>query len=819
VPLRYARGNVLFGRRGEASSLFRLPEVSYALLPDEDKWSWLWAMASLALRAQTDFSIWRVQRRYPAEQYVAQAVDLVDERYQNPAAWRSWLAAHQRHLAGMESHLPEVFLRLGQRGTGRPARGISRTLDELVRHVHDAVGLGATEPIGRREIDALVEEESRLLSRIRAALPAAERATTREVQWLLRRAAVRHVAEPELDQWWRPNALVVESDNGEAVFEPREADWVRHGNAVICREDDHLIVSGDEAVSHQAFLTIGAMPEEAEFPGPQAELLLAPVEAVGFPVDVAMHCRWIANRKAVAEVQKAVIDASTAIRDAEEGAQRPDERKLMLRELGRALEAYLKSESRPPLLEATISFAIGAPDLLELRRRTSALREQLAGLAVYQPAGLQERLYYDHLPTAGGAGVLDYADMLTLEQFGALMPIGTRKVGHARGVYIGHTVAAGRPRGPVRLDLTAPASDHLPTAVFMAGRQGSGKTVAAQLLAYAAAMRGSYAITADPKPDHNLVALPGLAASARTIGLEADERFRGTLDPLVTAPQHGGLREEVAVSYLLEVLPEDPRRGGRETEIVYAVRDAMRDDACGGLLSVLDRLRAGNEDGRDTARRLAAVSDAGLGILAFGDGSTARGFDEIERVTTFTMAGVELPAAEVPREHYTRADRLAVATFKLLAAHVMWLVTQDPTTHKVVVLDEAWTFLGTQHGRALLDKLVRLGRRFNATVIIASQTIAELGSLDDLIGMRFIFGANSRAEARRALELIGLDGGDEQLVRALSDGRQFRRGRCLFRDLDGNVAEVQFDPVLPHVLEVLDTSPSARRPSAEGAVA
>ena len=432
-------------------------------------------------------------------------------------------------------------------------------------------------------------------------------------------------------------------------------------------------------------------------------------------------------------------------------------------------------------------------------------------MTVYQPAGLQERLYYDHLPSAGGAGVVDYADMLTLEQFGALMPTGTRKVGHARGVYIGHTVAAGRPRGPVRLDLTAPAADHLPTAIFMAGRQGSGKTIAAQLLAYVAAMRGSYAITADPKPDHNLVALPELAAQARTVGLEADERFRGALDPLVTAPQHGGLREEIAVSYLLEVLPDDPRRGAWETELTYAVRDVMRAETSDGLLAVLDRLRTGNDDARDAARRLAAISDAGLGLLAFGDGSTARGFDEIERITTFTMAGVELPAAEIPREHYTRSDRIAVATFKLLAAHVMWLVTQDPTTHKVVVLDEAWTFLGTQHGRALLDKLVRLGRRFNATVIIASQTIAELGSLDDLIGMRFLFGVNSRAEARRALELIGLDHGDEQLVRALSDGRQFRRGRCLFRDLDGNVAEVQFDPVLPHVLEVLDTSPSAPR--------
>ena len=142
VPVRYARGNVLFGRHGEASALFRLPEVSYALLPDDDKWSWLWAMAGLALRAQTDFSIWRVQRRYPAERYVDQALGLLDERHQDGESWRAWLREHERHLVGKESHLPEIYLRLGQRATGRPGRGVRRTLDELVRRVQDAAGSG-----------------------------------------------------------------------------------------------------------------------------------------------------------------------------------------------------------------------------------------------------------------------------------------------------------------------------------------------------------------------------------------------------------------------------------------------------------------------------------------------------------------------------------------------------------------------------------------------------------------------------------------------------------------------------------------------------
>jgi hypothetical protein len=43
----------------------------------------------------------------------------------------------------------------------------------------------------------------------------------------------------------------------------------------------------------------------------------------------------------------------------------------------------------------------------------------------------------------------------------------------------------------------------------------------------------------------------------------------------------------------------------------------------------------------------------------------------------------------------------------------------------------------------------------------------------------------------------------------------YREGRCLYRDLDGNIAEMQVDVVYPHILETLDTSPRAD----EGAIA
>ena len=88
-------------------------------------------------------------------------------------------------------------------------------------------------------------------------------------------------------------------------------------------------------------------------------------------------------------------------------------------------------------------------------------------IALHRPLGLQPALFLDHLPRADGGTVRDYADVLTIEQFGALMPVGTHQAGSDRGVYIGRTLAGGA--RPVRFDVTE-ASRTGPAAVDPAGR-------------------------------------------------------------------------------------------------------------------------------------------------------------------------------------------------------------------------------------------------------------------------------------------------------------------------------------------------------------
>src|SRR3954454_17548301 len=190
-------------------------------------------------------------------------------------------------------------------------------------------------------------------------------------------------------------------------------------------------VDAEEGRSHQALLGLGALPEEADFPG-GAELLFAPLEALPFPVDAALHARSLGNREAVTRVRRRIVDADVAFSEQLASTHGPlsfaaEEN----RQLARELDAYLQGHERPPLLNCAISLAVGAPSAELLEQRVEALRHRFGTIALHRPLALQPALFLDHLPRADGGVVRDYADVLTIEQFGSLMPVGTHEAGSA----------------------------------------------------------------------------------------------------------------------------------------------------------------------------------------------------------------------------------------------------------------------------------------------------------------------------------------------------------------------------------------------------
>jgi hypothetical protein len=174
---------------------------------------------------------------------------------------------------------------------------------------------------------------------------------------------------------------------------------------------------------------------------------------------------------------------------------------------------------------------------------------------------------------------------------------------------------------------------------------------------------------------------------------------------------------------------------------------------------------------------------------------------------TIRTPGLQLPEPGTDRAAWTRTERVSVATLALVAALALRLISGDRSRHKLVVLDEAWVLFASSQGRALLNRMVRLGRAFNATVLLVTQRLDDLGELAELVGSFYLFGQDSRAEAARGLEQIGLDPDEGALAARVTE---FRRGRCLVRDLEGRIGEVQFD-LSPELLAALDTTPGEGR--------
>jgi hypothetical protein len=396
--------------------------------------------------------------------------------------------------------------------------------------------------------------------------------------------------------------------------------------------------------------------------------------------------------------------------------------------------------------------------------------------------------------------VRDYVQQLTVEQFGGMVATATRTVGSGRGPYLGYT-PTGAPL-PVRFDATQAPRESRASAVLLIGTLGSGKTVAAQTIEYAAERRGSLVVDFDPKPDHGLHKLAELGERVGVLELSGDPAQQGKLDPLAIGLED--LREELACSYLLELLPGPSSTW--ENAVSLAVKDTVREGSR-SLSRVVELLLASDRAGaRDAGEALEVIRDFGLARLGFGDGHTA-GIEAVKPVTTIRMPGLSLPEPSAARDTYTRAERVSVATLSLVAAYALQLISGDRSRHKVVGLDEIWFLLASPQGRQIINRLVRLGRAFNATLLLGTHRIGDLGDLADLIGVVLVFGQDSDEAASAALRFIGLEP-TRELVGLV---RELRAGRCLMRDLSGRVGEVQVDLVYPHLLQAFQTTPGQRR--------
>lgn len=402
--LRYAHGNLLIGRGEDSAALYRLAMTAYPYLPTGGKWALQRRLQRLAHTVAADFSLWRVNRAFPADEYARHTAGLLDERHQDPEAWRQYLRGHEARLRQLGSHIPEVYLAVslaGARPTG-VGSGLLRTVDRARRRVEELAGIGSGSPVSGGELSELATREQRVFERVNGVIHA-RRARTLELQWLLRRSVCRGICEPDLDVNWAPDALIVSAPGGGVVFEPLAHDLRRCAQAAVTEREQYLLLDGEQGRSYQALLAVGALAEAPEFPGWSAEVLFAPLESLPWPVDAVVHARWLGNRQALAQVRKRIADVEHAYHEqVQDAAHGPSVLAGVDRVLAREYEAQLQAGGHPPMLYAQIGLAVGAPDAEELERRVAALKEQYGDVTLHRPAGVQYELWLEHLPRADG---------------------------------------------------------------------------------------------------------------------------------------------------------------------------------------------------------------------------------------------------------------------------------------------------------------------------------------------------------------------------------------------------------------------------------
>jgi hypothetical protein len=805
APHHFLTGNLILRTPVDAWAIYEIEGQSYPGLTDARKIEVGERLEALAYVLEADFQILRISRAFDAAAYEQAALSTLDPRHGRREAFERHLAEHRAVLEERGAIRTEIYLAV--RIDPRPAGALGGLLDDLSaawRTIAARLGLEDGAGVGRSDLDAVRAAEQVVHERVLGYLDA-RRIGPRRVAGLIRRAYTRGLGEPEVDEAFAPQALAFLGPDGEERFRPYSHDLMRLHESRVTVGLRSLVVDSECGRGHQAHLVLGAMPEEAAVPGPSAELMFAPLE-LGFGVDATLSVSHLPNREARRLLARRKLDAEQIAREEEAGATGVSVEAGDRPALAHELEGVLGGGDRPPLLRTALVVSLGATSERVLEERVERLRESYGRVQLHRPAGEQHRLFTATLPAAEFP-LPEYREHLLPDQLGAMVPHAVSQVGSRVGPYIGHTLTGSRT--PVLFDLAEASQASRPPTCLLAGSLGSGKTILAELLIWQAFLQGSGPIVdIDPKGDHRLGALPGMAEVTETIELSGADRFRGLLDPLRVGSEE--TREDLAYSFLTAILP-GPIAPAWQTRIRTAISEAVAAGA-GNCGEVVRRLAtSGDPDAQEAARAIEIHGRGGIAKLGLGSGEHRLPDPGAAQVVSLRIAGLTLPRAGTPRPELLEDERVGLAILRLLAAYAVRLCATDPDRHSVLAMDEAWALLADSQGRALLERISRLGRSQNISPILATQMLGDAEDLKPLVGAFFGFGVETEEEARAALTLLRLDPDDEMARRRMIG---HRAGRCHLRDFSGQVAQIQVEPP-GWMLERLDTTPRRSVPGVE----
>ena len=765
-------------------------------------------LEALLYRLQADVQLLRVSRAYSLAGYVAGARAVGDPRHRRDALLDAQLEHDRRALAAAPATVPELYLAVA---LPPPRSGLAALWPALAA----PLGLRDARTLSERALRDLQVAERRAFERVDAFFEA-ERASTEQIQWLVRRAYCRGLGDPPLDARHRPQALELLADPDDPHPPPAPGDR----RASTC-------TAGTRRCSSAACARCAPTPSSASPTRPsscsarcpsrrtsraRAELLFAPLERLGFPVDACLHARWLPNRDAVALARRRRADAENFFEEEAAGVGAPSSEAIERPAAAQELEHRLTRPDRPPLLRADVVLSLGAPDEATLDERVERVRTEYGGIALHRPHGEQHRLFLSTLP-AQRAALDDYADYLLPEQVAAMMPRRRRRGRHrARPLPRPHAVGG----SPARL----PRSRRGVPALAPADRADARHARLRQDRRDAGARLPRLDARLGPDRRHRPEGRPPLGGAARRARRRPRRQPRARRAvrrrPLRRAARPAADRRAGrARGPRLRLPRRHPPAAGRRPPgrpscaSPSSTPSPPTPRSCAAVLA-----RARGRPGRRARVRPRArpcTPSAGLARLGFADPDRPPPDVGARDIVSLRIRHLRLPPPGRARGEPDEEERVGAALLRLLAAYALRLTATDTDRHSVVCIDEAWALL--EHAPEVVERLSRLGRSQNVTPILASQLIGDVDALDGLVGTCFVFGLDSDAEAAPALRLLRQDPDDEPLRRRLLG---FRRGRCLMLDAYGRLIALQVEHHRPGAARRARHDPGSDRPRCRG---
>ncbi|HEV2452347.1 MAG TPA: ATP-binding protein, partial [Streptosporangiaceae bacterium] len=712
ISVRYFDDRILLTET-HAWAYFRLPTVPYEFITPEEREA-LATNITVALAAirmtEAEVHLRIAHRSYPAAEWAAR----LDATSDGGPGWLDYLEGMYQHVWAKDFWAKEIYLgvRLGQRGVrAQLSGGVLSSFISAYQASERALGL-EDEAVPAAEITKWTEAAERFGRALGASALAARHATCDEIAWLFRHTLRGTLGEP-------PPSAAGRRRWGAGEIEALIEGQVHNGRNMLCLE--HPAGS-----SYAAFLSFSRFPDVMSFP--EGEPWLHFADSLPFPVEISSRMKLIPPAKASKDVGRRLAharDMDAHIREA--GAEAP----LALAEqieAARMLEHGITKE-RLPFVYGWHRLIVTAPSRELCLRRTEALIEHYRdiGIDLVNSTGDQFSLLRESLP-GDRVRLSSYVQRQPLYTIAGGVPTATVDLGDSIpggagwiGPYIGETL--GRARSVVHFDPLIAAARNRPTAIAITGEPGGGKTTLALLLLLQLALRGVTVAAIDPKGDAESLVRLLISRGRKARVLPLGSAAPGLLDPFSFGDDLAEKRT-MATETLRLLLPRMSEE--RESAMIQAVGAVA-----GGERPSLGKVVAHLESSAGPASKnlgavLASMSEMRLARLCFAP-SGGQQIDAAGWTTVFTLAGLSLPDAGVPRDDFSYEQRLSVALLYLVSQFARRLLnSMEPRIPKAIFLDEAWAITSTPQGAKLVPEVSRMGRSRNTALILVSQNAGDL---------------------------------------------------------------------------------------------